>query len=113
MRGVALQAMISGVARWPSHREKRWIDKSMGRYRLDRVYARRLIESGMTRETAVARAATDRGAAVRRLAVIALLTDEGPPGNFDEIARLLRDDPNTALREWTALAIERRRSAVT
>jgi hypothetical protein len=107
VRGIALQAMIVGP-RWPSRIEKKWIDKSMGRYRLVWVYAQRATEGGMTREAAALQAARDRSAAVRRLAVIALLSPGQPLANFDAVAEVLKDDRNTALRERTAFAARRR-----
>lgn len=104
IRGIALRAMIDG-ARWPTHREKRWLDKSMGVYRYDWVYVQRDVNIDLRREDAAALAAGDRSAAVRRLAVIALLTLERPLDNFDEVAGMLTNDRNLALRERTAYAI--------
>lgn len=106
VRRVAVQALIERRIRWPTHREKRWIDKSMGRYRRDWVYAERQIEAGASRETIVAQAARDRSILVRRVAVVALLTIGRELDNFDEIAALLARDRNAALRERARFAID-------
>lgn len=106
VRIVALRALIEGEVRWRSHREKQWIDKSMGRYRLAWVYARRSIAADISREAAVELAARDPSAAVRRLAVVALLTSGRQLANFDPIATRLAADRNGALRARAAYALQ-------
>ncbi|MES2443827.1 MAG: hypothetical protein V4574_13430 [Pseudomonadota bacterium] len=113
IRGIALQALIERRVRWPSYRQKQWIDKSMGRYREGWAYASRPVEHAMTIEAAVALAARDRSAAVRRLAVIALLTRHRALANFDEVAAILAVDRNAVLRERTAFALDMQTGAAT
>lgn len=105
LRKVALQALIQRTVRWPSHRERRWIDKSQGRYREALVFASRPIESNVSTEQALMMAARDRSIAVRRIAVIALLTEGRSLAGFAEAAALLINDKNRALRERTAYAL--------
>lgn len=106
LRKVALQALIQRNVQWPSHRERRWTDKSMGRYREAWVFASRHIESDMSVEVALLTAARDRSAAVRRVAVVALLTDGRDLAGFDEAATILIQDKNKVLRERTAYALQ-------
>lgn len=106
LRKVALQALIQRSIRWPSHRERRWIDKSMGRHRETWVSASRPIESNMSVEFAMLTAARDRSAAVRRVAVVALLTHGRDLAGFDEAAAILRQDKSKVLRERTAYALQ-------
>lgn len=105
IRRVALQALIERGVRWPDRREKRWVDKSMGRYRIVWTYASRDIESEMPVAEALLAAARDRSAAVRRVAVIALLTHGKTLPGFADAATILRDDRNPALRERTGYAL--------
>jgi hypothetical protein len=106
LRKVALQVLIQRSIRWPSHRERRWTDKSMGRYREAWVFASRPIESDMSVEFAMLTAARDRSAAVRRVAVVALLTHGRDLAGFDEAAAILIQDKNKVLRERTAYALQ-------
>jgi len=105
IRRVALQALIEGGVRWPDRREKRWIDKSMGRCRVVWTYAARDIESEMPVAEALLAAARDRSAAVRRVAVIALLTHGKALPGFADAAAILRADRNLVLRERTEYAL--------
>lgn len=102
VRKVALQTMIYRRFRWPSHREKQWVDKSMGRYRDGWAYASRAVHSAMPPEEALLLAARDRSAAVRKMAVIALLTEGRKLSGFDAAADILRNDKNTMLRDRAA-----------
>lgn len=108
VRRVALEALIRREARWPTHRVRVWIDKSMGRYRDGCAYASRPIESSVSAEEAALIAARDPSAMVRRSAVVALLTDAIDLANFDAVAAVLAEDRRPALRERTAFAIRRR-----
>lgn len=106
LRKVALQALIQREVRWPSYRERRWTDKSMGQYREAWVFASRPIESDMSAELALLTAARDRSAAVRRVAVVALLTNGRGIAGFDAAAAILIHDENRVLRERTAYALQ-------
>ncbi len=105
LRKVALQALIQRTVRWPSHRERRWIDKSQGRYREALVFASRPVESDVLAEQALMMAARDQSVTVRRIAVITLLTEGRSLAGFAEAAALLINDKNRALRERTAYAL--------
>jgi hypothetical protein len=113
VRAAALQALIDGEARWPSHQEKKWIDKSMGQYRMAWVHAARALDTAVSSEQGVDLAARDRSAAVRRLAVIALLLRGHGLANFDVVAARLFRDKNPALRDRAAFALNMQKGAAT
>lgn len=114
VRAIALATLIKRRAEWwGSQRQKRWIDKSMGRFTYDYPIDRRAITSCVSPESALAWAARDRCARVRRVAVVALLTPNLHFANFDEITGLLSADRNRALRERAVYARDIKRGAAT
>lgn len=98
VRAAAAQALIEGRVRWITGSEKKWIDKSLGRYRRGPVFAERNISSSTPLESAVETAARDRSAAVRRIAASGLIRNREHLANLDAVAAMLADDRSRAVR---------------
>ncbi len=73
VRAVAARALLSGFARWPTGRDRAWIDKSMGRYRPVTVFATRPVERLEDIEALLAQTAGDPAVQVRKMAMQALI----------------------------------------
>jgi hypothetical protein len=109
VRGVALQELIEGIARWPVGWRRQWIDKMYGQFRLVRQYEERPISRSLSLEALVEQGARDRSGAIRKIAATALVKHRASLSNRDAIIALLERDRSPAVRnriEWVKSAIK-------
>ena len=99
VRAVALQTLVSGVARWPVGRAKEWIDRVYNQFRWVRVYNERPVIRPHTPEILIERGALDHSGAVRKVAATALVNLYATLQNCDRIVALLASDRSSAIRE--------------
>lgn len=95
VRAIAIEALLTGKAYWPSGKTKVWTDRSLGQYRMVKAWQSRALDPGLCDPTDVATAAAfDKSVAVRRMvadylckhgprpeterATVALLADRSP-----------------------------------
>ena len=104
VRALALTVLTEGEARWPVglRTEKKWIDKSMGRYVLVRQERTRPITHPIPIEELIEIGARDKAAPVRLAAATALARhfDAIPDGR--RRAEALAEDKNRSVRERAA-----------
>jgi len=99
VRAVALQALIEGRAAWPIGRDRLWVDKRYGLYRLVPVFDERTISRPCSLEVLIDRGARDRSALVRKVAAAGLIQYRASLTNLDSIIQRLANDRNRTLRE--------------
>lgn len=100
VRAAALGALIDGEARWLGDvRERRWIDKSMGRFHYLPAVVSRPVDRVRPLPDLVEQAALDRSAAVRRLASAALLKHHADLPNAEALIARLAMDKSRSIRE--------------
>lgn len=102
VRAAALGFMIEGRVSWPIGSELQWIDKPYGIAKSVVTLPSRAIVPPATRAEWIAHGVADRSAAVRRIAVIAMIKCRGElPGVYD-LARRLIADKSKPVRERAA-----------
>ncbi|EEW59081.1 conserved hypothetical protein [Ruegeria sp. TrichCH4B] len=113
IRAMALQALLSGKARWPlPQRRKVWIDKPSGRSRMELQFQSRDITVDADVLGLLQRAVTDRASIVRKHALdgmIALRHDREMAHTLDALVAGLEDDPNIGVRSRVAFFQRKRR----
>ncbi len=92
IRGLALTTLISGQAKSRIGFEKRWIDRSMNRYRRVPVFDARPVSTSLAPEALIRQGAEDHSASVRKVAMQALIDrPELWSSHADTIDRLGKD----------------------
>jgi hypothetical protein len=99
LRAAALRTLIDGEASWPDGFERRWIDKSLGRWAPATRLGRRELPRFASIEALVGQGARDRSPAVRRVAADALVRHHARLANADALIALLAGDLSRAVRE--------------
>lgn len=100
VRAAALGALIDGEARWLGDvLERRWIDKSMGRFHYLPAVVSRPVDRVRPLADLVEQAALDRSAVVRRLASAALLKHHADLPNAEALIARLAMDKSRSIRE--------------
>lgn len=103
IRAIALDMLLSGKAHWPTGEVSRvWIDRSMGKYRLEIVHDQRAISTNIDKVDLIAKAAADSSAMVRRRSVdalIELIQNNECLDELEAIVSSLKGDPNVGVRE--------------
>ena len=102
IRAMALDALLSQTVTWPT-RERRqvWIDRYMGRYRIEQVFIKRDVTVTIDPYTLIVAGALDRAAMVRKRAASGLIAFRNYPeigSKLDKVAASLENDPNIAVR---------------
>lgn len=102
IRAMALDALLSQTVIWPT-RERRqvWIDRYMGRYRIEQVFIKRDVTVTIDPYSLIVAGALDRAAIVRKRAASALIAYRNFPeigSKLDEVAASLENDPSIAVR---------------
>lgn len=111
VRAAALHCLLEGRARWPSGRERQWIDKSMGLFRVVTSYTDRPLTHPESFHNMVRMGALDRAAAVRKVTVSALVRRwESLPELMPEVERLARDR-NSNVREQAEFILRKHAQA--
>lgn len=113
IRAMALQTLLSGKARWPLlQRRKVWIDKPLGRSRMELQFQSRDITVDADVLGLLQRAVTDRASIVRKHALdgmIALRHDREMAHTLDALVAGLEDDPNSGVRSRVTFFQRKRR----
>ncbi len=92
VRAVALDALVNGEAEWPCGSAWQWIDKPMGVGRRVAVFDHRPLTVAFAREELIARGVKDRSAAVKRVALTAVIRHlPGTPEGRDHATALVAD----------------------
>lgn len=99
VRGVAFQALAEGRAAWVVGKRKEWIDKSMSLFRMVPMIAERRLPLRTPADDLIVLGARDRSAAVRRIAVDALIRSRHDLPNVDQLCDLFVGDRNSGVRE--------------
>ncbi|MBP2158321.1 MULTISPECIES: hypothetical protein [Asticcacaulis] len=98
VRAIAAKALVSGIARWPKGRDRAWIDKSMGSYRIVTVFDARPVERTGDVEVFIAQAARDPSVQVRKVAMQALIDASGMWERRSELIERMAGDRSSAIR---------------
>lgn len=98
VRVVALRALVKEEARWPEGLEKKWIDKSMGQYRLAVRYNSRPLTVTEPVEALILAASMDRVATVRKVAMQALVDAPHLWRNMKSVVGRFAVDRSAAVR---------------
>ena len=107
VRAAALRTLLAGKARWAEGMEKKWTDKSLGLFRYGPAWRERTVERPLPLVELVEIGASDRVAAVRKVAASGLIAHfEAIPGARDPAERLLADR-SPAVRERARFALAR------
>ena len=102
VRATAARALIDGKATWPSGFRREWVNRIDGLSRRVTDYGERALPPGPPRETLIDRAASDRSAAVRRIAAAALIRYRDSLPDLEAVMQRLADDPSPGVRERIA-----------
>jgi hypothetical protein len=107
VRAVALRTLLDAKARWPWGTEKKWIDKSLGRYRMDTAWRERAIERPLPLSELLEIGARDPATAVRKVAASGLIAHFDREPIAPTLAGLLVDDRSRTVRERARFALDR------
>jgi len=111
VRAVALGSLIDGEVRWLGDiSERRWIDKSMGRFRDIPATASRPIVRDKPLAELVEQSGVDRSALVRRLASAALLRHHTELAGMETLIARLSNDSSRSIRDRMAFLAGLRRT---
>ena len=105
VRAIAFHALIDRRAVWFEGYENQWVDKSLGVSRRMPTLGGRNLTYVANRETAIAQAASDRAAIVRKVAADGLIKYRDELTNIDAISQILAIDMNAAIRERIAFLL--------
>jgi hypothetical protein len=106
VRAVAMQSLIDGFATWPAGWRWRWIDKSMGIRRRERVLEKRPLVVGTDPHRMIRIALVDRAAAVRNVAIQSLIQRCADMDDARSLALKALGDRSAAVREKAAFVVE-------
>lgn len=106
-RAVAFQTLIAGHAKWPSGREWRWIDKSMGLRRREIVLSRRTLAEAPDIVHWIRQGLDDRAVAVRKVAMNGLIENRSIFSNIRPLADQMLGDKSAAVRELAGFLVSR------
>jgi HEAT repeat protein len=108
VRAVALGVLLDAKARWPSGKsQKKWIDKSIGLFRYEPIWLDRPINRPLPIEALLEIGASDRSAAVRKIAASGLIAHFDALPGARALAQRLAGDSNPAVRERARFALDR------
>jgi hypothetical protein len=107
VRATALDVLIAGRTRWAAGSERRWTDKSLGRYRMVPVGRERPVARPVPLEELVEMGAHDRAAAVRWAAATGLINHHQCLANARGVAELLAADRSRSVSNRARFVLER------
>ena len=107
VRAIALKVLLDAKARWPSGTEKKWIDKSLGRYRMEPAWRERPLERAVPVEKLLEIGARDPAASVRKVAASGLVAHFDMVPTARALACRLLHDRNRTVRECAQFALDR------
>ena len=105
VRAVALATLARGRARWPVGVEKKWVDKSLGRFVEVAVHDERPLAVAFDAAEFVRAGARDPAALVRRTAAQAMIDGGWGDPDSRELLERLAADPSPAVRERAFFAL--------
>ena len=98
VRSVALKALVKKEARWPEGLERKWIDKSMGQYRLVSSYNSRPLTITEPVAQLIMNGSLDKVATVRKVAMQALVDTPGLWPDMKSVIERFAIDRSAAVR---------------
>lgn len=98
-RAVAYETLIAGQASWPNGWRWRWVDKTIGRRRVETVFAHRPLATDISLQDIIAMALRDRSGAVRSVAMSGVIRHRDKLCDVEAIAREFLDDSARGVRE--------------
>ncbi len=102
VRALALRTLVTRTARWPVGTAKQWIDKSMGIERLVMEFASRPVATTEAIEMLIQQGASDSAAAVRKIAMQAVVDRPALWPEMAPVIQKLSQDSSSAIREGMA-----------
>ncbi len=105
VRAVALETLIDRRAKWPIGYAWEWIDKSMGLRRRVIAFDNRDVDIATSKGDLIARGVHDRSAAVRRVALDAVIRHMSGISEGKEYAAKLAEDSSWSVRERAAFIL--------
>lgn len=108
VRAVVLKTLLDERARWPGTEiEKRWIDKSLGQFRYERIWRERPLERPLPLRALLEIGAADRAASVRKVAASGLIAHFDAIPDARALAGHLLQDRSRPVRERASFALAR------
>jgi len=111
VRALALRTLLTGQARWPVGVRRQWIDQSTGISRRLPEFAVRPVMSPEAVESLVRRGAADKAAAVRKVAMQAIIDRPSDWHAFGDVIEKLNRDRSKPIREGMAYIARKSGSA--
>ena len=112
VRAVALETLLFGRARWLAGRQRKWVDKTIGLWRLEPCFESRTVQPQCSFDELVQIGMDDKASAVRKVVAAALVERPELASALDETAQLLANDSNPGIRERAEFVLSRLREAV-
>ncbi len=109
VRTLALRTRLAGQARWPVGVRKQWIDKSMGIERRAVEFASRPVVETEAIEALIHQGAGDRAAAVRKVAMQAIVDRPALWPQMAPVIEMLAQDSSSAIRGGIAYIVRHRK----
>ncbi len=107
VRAVALDVLLHGRAKWADGQQRRWVDRSMGRWRNEPRIVERSVARPAPFDDLLAIGAKDHSPLVRKVAASALIAHPDLPADPDAWARIFAADPNVRVRQRGQFFIDR------
>lgn len=107
VRAVALETLVDRRAKWPIGYTWEWIDKSMGLRRRVIAFDNRDVDIATSKGDLITRGVHDHSAAVRRVALDAVMRHLSRTSEGQEFAAKLAEDRSSSVRERAAFILRR------
>ena len=98
VRAAALTILIDREAVWANGWTWRWVDKSMGVRRRERLFVRRAVATDIERDSLIEQGAADRSAVVRRVAMAGIIRHSLGKKAGRAVAERLKNDRSPSVR---------------
>ncbi|NIX75372.1 hypothetical protein [Microvirga terricola] len=108
VRSLALRILIEGRTLWPEGLQKKWIDKSMGHFKLVVAYGERMIERPVSLASLITQGAMDKTPAVRRVAADGLVRHRASLKEVDQLTQKFAADRSASVRERAIFILKER-----
>ena len=112
VRAVALETLLFGRARWLAGRQRKWVDKTLGQWRMEPRFETRTVHPPCTFEELIQLGMADKASVVRKVVAAALIHQPELTGTLEQMVRALAVDRNPGIRERAKFILGRLREEV-